>query len=168
VALAWAVRRPGARARALGVLARLPGVQDRARIYRLSRLYRTIGLLLLSGIALSKAMQMARDTVAAGERPALDRARRALEEGHPLSEALRVEHLSTTIADSLMRVGEQSGRLGDMLDRAAQFHEDEFARWIDAATRLVEPLLMVAIGLVIGAIVVLMYLPIFELAGSLG
>jgi general secretion pathway protein F len=54
-----------------------------------------------------------------------------------------------------------------MMDRIAVFHDEELARWIDLVTKLFEPLLMAVIGLVIGVIVVLMYLPIFELAGSL-
>jgi len=54
-----------------------------------------------------------------------------------------------------------------MLERAARFSDDQFARWVDWASRLLEPMLMVVIGVVIGGIVVLMYLPIFDLAGSL-
>ena len=54
-----------------------------------------------------------------------------------------------------------------MLERSARFHDDDFARWVDWASRLLEPLLMTLIGLVIGGVVVLMYMPIFELAGSL-
>jgi general secretion pathway protein F len=57
--------------------------------------------------------------------------------------------------------------MGEMMERIAEFHDDEISRWVDWFTRLFEPLLMATIGLVIGAIVVLMYMPIFELAGSL-
>jgi general secretion pathway protein F len=54
-----------------------------------------------------------------------------------------------------------------MVERIAQFHEDELARWIDWFTRLFEPVLMVLIGALVGLIVVLLYLPIFELADSI-
>jgi len=54
-----------------------------------------------------------------------------------------------------------------MFDRTARFHDEEMTRWIDATSKLLEPVLMLAIGLVIGLVVVLMYMPIFELAGSL-
>jgi general secretion pathway protein F len=67
----------------------------------------------------------------------------------------------------LLAVGEQSGNMGEMMDRIALFHDEEITRWVDWFTRLFEPLLMAAIGLVIGGIVILMYMPIFELAGSL-
>jgi len=67
----------------------------------------------------------------------------------------------------MLVVGEKSGNMGEMMDRIAVFHDEEISRWVDWFTRLFEPILMAAIGLVIGAIVILMYMPIFELAGTL-
>jgi len=75
--------------------------------------------------------------------------------------------LATPVAKSLVQVGERSGQLAPMFDRTARFHDEEMTRWIDATSKLLEPVLMLAIGLVIGLVVVLMYMPIFELAGSL-
>jgi general secretion pathway protein F len=57
--------------------------------------------------------------------------------------------------------------MGEMMLRIADFHDEETARWVDWFMRLFEPLLMTAIGLLIGAVVLLMYMPIFDLAGSL-
>ena len=74
---------------------------------------------------------------------------------------------TTPVAARMLRVGENSGDMAGMMERIAVFHEDELARWVDWFTKLFEPLLMAVIGIVIGAIVVLMYLPIFDLAGSL-
>jgi general secretion pathway protein F len=71
------------------------------------------------------------------------------------------------VADSLIKVGERSGQMAEMLERTARFHDEDFGRWVDWASRLLEPILMAVIGLVIGTVVVLMYMPIFELAGSL-
>ena len=67
----------------------------------------------------------------------------------------------------MLRVGERSGNMGEMMERIAAFYDDDLARTIDIVTRLIEPLLMACIGLLIGLIVVLMYFPIFELAGVL-
>jgi general secretion pathway protein F len=67
----------------------------------------------------------------------------------------------------LFRVGEQAGNLGEMLVKTARFYDAEVTRFIDRFTRAAEPILMAAIGLVVGTIVVLLYMPIFELAGSL-
>lgn len=66
-----------------------------------------------------------------------------------------------------MRVGERGGQLGAMMERVAMFHDAELARRIELATRLFEPILMAVIGIVIGVLVVLLYLPVFELANSL-
>jgi len=57
--------------------------------------------------------------------------------------------------------------LGTMLEQSAAFHDGEIERWIDQFTRSFEPLLMAAIGLVVGVIVVMLYMPIFDLAGGL-
>jgi general secretion pathway protein F len=65
-------------------------------------------------------------------------------------------------------VGERTGAMGELMERIATFYEDDMARWVERFTRLFEPILMVAIGAVIGCIVVLMYMPIFDLAGSIG
>ena len=73
----------------------------------------------------------------------------------------------TLTPQSRPQVVEQSGEVGEMLEQIAAFHDEELARWIDWFSRLFEPILMAAIGLVIGAIVILMYMPIFELAGNL-
>ena len=67
----------------------------------------------------------------------------------------------------MLRVGERSGNMGEMMERIAAFYDDELARAVDLLTRLIEPILMAVIGLIIGLIVVLMYFPIFELAGTL-
>lgn len=167
-ALGFALSRASVRQALLERITRAPGLRHRAHHYRLGRLYRTLSVLLHSGLALPRAVILSSDTLGSAQRSALQRVVRALEEGLPLSQALHREALATPIADSLVRVGEASGNLSQMLERAAQFHDDEFERWLDVATRTLEPLLMVLIGLVIGAVVVLMYLPIFDLAGSLG
>jgi general secretion pathway protein F len=75
--------------------------------------------------------------------------------------------LTTPVALRMLNVGEKSGNMGEMLEQIAAFHDEEMARWVDWFTRLFEPILMTIIGLVIGVIVILMYMPIFELAGNL-
>jgi general secretion pathway protein F len=57
--------------------------------------------------------------------------------------------------------------MGEMMERIAAFYDEEIGRWVDRLSRLIEPVLMAVIGIVIGTIVVLMYFPIFELAGSI-
>jgi general secretion pathway protein F len=94
-------------------------------------------------------------------------ARSAIESGQPLSNAFEANGLTTPISLRMLRVGERTGEMGPMLTRSAAFYDGEIGRWIDRFTRTFEPLLMAAIGLVVGAIVVLLYMPIFDLAGDM-
>lgn len=162
-----ALSRPAGR-RWLGALVlRLPALARRADAFRLARFFRAVSLLLASGIALPKALGMVTGLLGAGQQRALAAARVAVDQGQPLSQALREQGLSDPVADSLVRVGERSGQMAEMLERTARFHDEDFARWVDWASRLLEPLLMVLIGLIVGTVVVLMYMPIFDLAGTL-
>lgn len=146
---------------------RLPWLAERAAEFRLARLYGALSLLLAAGVPLVRAVSMAGGLVGPGQQARLALAQREVEEGGSFSGALVAHGLAGPVAESLVKVGERSGRLADMLERAARFHDEDFARWLDWASRLLEPVLMMVIGLVVGAVVVLMYLPIFELAGSL-
>ncbi len=145
----------------------LPVARSRWRLFELSRLYLTLGMLLEGGIAATKALGLCSAIVSPASRAALLRVRASIEDGRLFSESLDSAGLSTPIAQRLLRVGERSGQLGTMLTRAANLHEAETTRWIERFTRLFEPVLMAAIGIVIGLIVILLYLPIFDLAGSL-
>ncbi len=155
------------RARLILAVLRLPVLAARAAEFRLARCYRALSLLLHAGIPLAKALAMTNAMLLPAQQAQLALARRAVEQGLPFSAALEQHGLATPVAQSLLKVGENTGRLGDMLERSAKFHDEQFARWVDWASRLLEPLLMTVIGVVIGGVVVLMYMPIFELAGSL-
>jgi len=144
----------------------LPTLRDRAALFRLSRFYRALALLLASGLALPRAMGMVAGLLGPSQRAALANARTQLEQGLPISQTLVANGLASAVAESLVKVGERSGQLAQMLERTAKFHDDELGRWIESASRLIEPVLMLLIGLVIGTVVVLMYLPIFDLAGT--
>ena len=163
----FAVTQHNVRKRAVQSLLRLPALAQRADEFRLARFYRAVGLLLGAGVALTRALRMVRDLLSGPQQVRLDIARRQVEEGQALSVALVDQSLASPVAQSLLKVGESSGRLGEMLERIAAFHDEELSRWIDWASRLLEPVLMSIIGIVIGTVVVLMYIPIFELAGSL-
>ena len=84
-----------------------------------------------------------------------------------MSDAMTRHGLTTPVAMRMLRVGERTGRMGELTERIAAYYEDDMARWTERFTRLFEPVLMLMIGAVIGLIVLLMYMPIFELAGGL-
>jgi general secretion pathway protein F len=145
----------------------LPGVRERVFLYQVTRLYRSLGILLQSGIPVVQAITMARSLLGARMAALLDLAGQRVREGQPLSQALEANHLSTPVALRMLHAGEQAGNLGAMMERTADFYDEEMGRWIEWFVRLFEPLLMVFVGAVIGVVVILMYIPIFELAGSI-
>lgn len=161
------IRQPASRAWLSLQWRRMPGIGDKLLTFHLARLYRTLAMLLRGGIPATQALDMASGVVEAGMRRQLSLARAAVSEGMSLSESFSRHGLATPVALRLLRVAERTGRMGEMLESAATFHEDELARDIDMFTRLFEPLLMTVIGVVIGTVVLLMYIPIFELASAI-
>jgi general secretion pathway protein F len=165
--LALGVRQLMANGGVVRVLGKLPAIGERVRIYELSRLYLTLGMLSEGGITIVQAIETVQSMVSAGMRQHLQTARVAVEAGLPLSTAFEASQLTTPISLRMLRVGERTGDMGPMLTQSAAFYDGEIGRWIERFTRTFEPLLMAAIGLVVGAIVVLLYMPIFDLAGDM-
>lgn len=160
-------RLPAAR-RWLGLkLWNIPAIGERMRVYQLARFYRTVGMLLNGGIPVMTALERVSGLLHPTLRALLQRATVDIAEGKPISQAMEAHHLTTSVSLRMLRVGEHTGRMGEMMERIASFYDEEMARWVEWFTRLFEPLLMALIGVVIGGIVVLMYMPIFELAGSI-
>jgi general secretion pathway protein F len=166
VTLALFLRQKKLRAALGDLLWRVPAFGERLKVYQLARLYRTTGMLLRGGMPLVAALGMSAELLHPVLRERLATATRAITEGLGVAQSLDANGLATPVAIRMLVVGEQGGNMADMLESAASFHDDELARWVDWFTRLFEPLLMALIGL-IGTIVVLMYMPIFELAGNL-
>jgi general secretion pathway protein F len=148
-------------------LERLPGIGSRMRVFRLARFFRTVGMLLRGGIPVVQSLELVRELLPLPMQQSLSHALLSIREGRSASDAFTEVGLSTAVASRMLRVGERAGNLGDMMERIAAFHDEEMTRWLDRATRLFGPLLMLGIGLAIGGVVVLMYMPIFQLAESL-
>jgi general secretion pathway protein F len=146
--------------------AKVPAIGRQLRLYQLARLYRTVGMLLRSGMPAVTAMGMSSGLLSETLRPAFAKATLSVREGQSIANAMEHNDLTTPVAARMLRVGERSGNMGEMTERIATFYDDELARWVSIVTRLIEPLFMTVIGLLIGLIVVLMYFPIFQLAGS--
>lgn len=166
-ALAFLQRRPAFRRSVDRLVERLPAVHQRIVMYELARFYRSLGILLQGGIPLVTAMGMVRSLLTPASRQRLDQACERVREGQSLSTALERNQLVTPVSLRLLRAGEQAGNLGVMMERSADFYDEEVSRWLEWFVRLFEPLLMTFIGLLIGVIVILMYIPIFELASSI-
>ncbi len=164
VAGARHVMRTGARAR---WIESLPFVGTTIRQFRHAQLYRTTGMLVQGGIPAPRAFGLSTSLLGEADQVRLTKAIALLREGRSVSGALDDAGLADPVAASMLTVAERTGALPEILERIAQFHESGLQRSVELTTRLFEPILMVGIGLVIGGIIVLMYLPIFDLASSL-
>jgi general secretion pathway protein F len=146
---------------------RIPAIGERMQVYQLARFYRTIGMLLRGGMPLVAALDLGAEQLHPLLRGRLAAAAQAIREGRGVAQSMDANGLATPVALRMLAVGEKGGNMGEMLEQIATFHDEELARWVDWFTRLFEPLLMAGIGLVIGVVVILMYMPIFELVGNL-
>lgn len=163
----WAISQPSIRAKLNNGLWRLPYLGEKLRIYHLSRFYRTFAMLLKSGMTVSAGLSLVSGMLGAGLQENLLKAKRLISEGKTFTEALDNSGLTTPVAMRLFRVGEKTGALENMMEHAASFHEEQMIRWVDKVTKIFEPALMAGIGILIGGLVLMMYLPIFDLASGI-
>jgi len=166
-AIAYTFSRPATREKVGKWVTKIPAVGRQLHLYQLARLYRTTGMLIRGGMPAVAALDMSAGLLRTESRKAFAAATLAVREGQSLAQAMESNGLTTAVAARMLRVGERSGNMGEMMERIAAFCDEELARWVAVVTRLIEPLLMTVIGLIIGVIVVLMYFPIFQLAGSI-
>jgi general secretion pathway protein F len=167
VALFFALSQPTTRKKIAQLFWRIPALGQHLRVYQLARFYRTLGMLLKGGTPIIPALQSVSGLLDTALQTSMKRAALAINEGQPISQAMEDAGLTTPVASRMLAVGERGGNIGDMMERIASFYDEELARWIEWFTRLFEPILMLFIGLVIGVVVLLLYMPIFELAGNI-
>ena len=148
-------------------LLRVPFVGGLKVDYALSGFNRTLGTTLASGTPLVPAMQMSRGTLNnLSLEKEMVRAVRRVEEGSSLSESLTRTGFFPPLALRMISVGETSGSLTEMLGDIADYYEAEVEQRLTKLTTMIEPVLMVIMGLMIAFIIVAMYVPIFQLAGT--
>jgi general secretion pathway protein F len=145
----------------------IPKIGKRLHLYQLARFYRSLGMLLEGGMPILMAVKMVAGLLQESMQEPLRLASVKIQEGQSISQAMEQYGLVTPLAYRLLRVGERTGQMGEMMERIAAFYEEETVRWIERFVKLFEPIMMIFVGLLVGVIVVLMYFPIFELAGSI-
>jgi general secretion pathway protein F len=150
-------------ARCRAALWQLPGLGPRLRVLALARLYRSLAMLLGAGVPVLSALRIVQAVVPLPWRVAVHEAAEKVARGERFSEAMEAQQLVTPVARRMVRVGERSGELPAMLEKAASFHDEEVVRLSELLTRAINPALMLIMGVMIGGIIVLMYLPIFQL-----
>ncbi len=144
-----------------------PAIGKRLHLYQMARFYRSLGMLLQGGMPILAALKLVSGLLRESMREQLQFASQNIQEGSSISQSMEKYGLVTPLALRLLRVGERTGQMGEMMERIAAFYEEETVRWVERFVKLFEPLLMIFVGLLVGVIVVLMYFPIFELAGSI-
>jgi general secretion pathway protein F len=150
----------------LAMLAR-PFFSDRLKVYFLSRWYRATGLLVQGGIPLPQALHLSNQLLPIGMQKSGLQVEDGVNQGLSPSAAHFHAGMVTPVAEQLMLAGERTGDFGAVLNRIAAYHEAEVSRSLERTMRALEPTVMVLIGLGVGIVVVLMYMPIFELASAI-
>ncbi len=151
------------------LLLKLPVVGDLIRKASVAKFTRTLGTLLASGVPLLDGMTICAKT--SGNKvveETLINARVSISGGKTIADPLAASGVFPKMVTHMIAVGESTGALDAMLGKIADFYEDEVDQAVASLTALLEPMMMVFLGVVIGFIVVAMYLPIFKMASAIG
>ncbi len=148
---------------------RLPLFGDLIQKTATARFCRTFGALTRSGVPILTCLEIVRDT--AGNQVianAVDEARREIQTGGLISIALQKEQVFPLMAIQMISIGEETGELDKMLMKVADFYEDEVEQAVKALTSIMEPIMIMFLGGMVGAILLSMYLPMFKVFETLG
>ncbi len=135
----------------------------------MARLLRTLATLVAAGVDIIKALDIAGSTAGnwVVER-ALTEARIKVQEGVPIADPLTANPIFPPMVSQMVRIGEETGELEQMLSKIADFYEDEVDAAIASLTSIIEPLMMIGVGFMVGIIIISMYLPMFKLMQLIG
>jgi type IV pilus assembly protein PilC len=165
VAVTSWVQRPSERRRIDRVVLDLPWVGDIARKFATSQMARTLATLLAGGIPLVQALDVAARSV--GNRymaSELETMSQRVREGQSLAATMRARRLFPDVAVKMTEVGESTGALQDMLNSLADFYDEDLQTNLERFVTLVEPVLLIILGLVIASLLLALYLPLFQLS----
>jgi type IV pilus assembly protein PilC len=164
---AWA-RTDSARETLDGVKLRAPLFGDMWIKYQVAQFARVLSTLLTGGIPLVQGLETAADSLGTALlRKALDKAGKMVREGQSLSGSLRTSGIFPPLAIDMMEVGESTGALPSMLSSVAEFYEDDVNTKMTASLSLIEPVIMIFMGMFVAFVLVALYLPIFSLADNI-
>ena len=166
-AVAW-VRQPGQQARFDRLILSLPMLGNVAKKFATSQMARTLATLLGGGLPLVNALNIAAKSV--GNQymaKQLDVVSLRVREGESFAAALEARHVFPEVAVKMAEVGESTGALQDMLNTVADFYDEEISTTMDRFVTLVEPVLLVVMGIVIAGLLLALYMPLFQLSSVL-
>ncbi|NDC37837.1 MAG: type II secretion system F family protein [Proteobacteria bacterium] len=143
---------------------KVPVFGDIIRKVAVARFTRTLGTMISSGVPILEALNIcARTAGNVAVEHDVQRARVAISEGKSMMEPLRESVVFPPMVVQMIGVGESTGALDAMLQKIADFYEDEVDNAVGAMKQLIEPIMILVLGVIIGALVVAMYLPIFKM-----
>lgn len=148
---------------------KLPVFGDLLRKVAVAKFTRTLGTMITSGVPIMDGLEIVAKT--AGNKTvetAIMKTRESISAGKTISEPLAQSGVFPSMVCQMISVGEATGALDNMLNKIADFYDDEVDSAVDAMTALMEPALMAFLGVAVGGLVIAMYLPIFKLAGAAG
>ncbi len=149
-------------------LLKIPVAGDTWLKYQVAQFSRVLGTLLVGGIPLMQALDTSADSLGTQVlKRVLQKAVKLVREGQSLSSALRQTKIFPALSIDMIEVGESTGALPAMLGSVAEFYEDDVATRTTAALSLIEPLIMVCMGIFVAFVLISLYLPIFSLADSI-
>lgn len=146
------------------ILLKLPVFGDLARKSAVARFTRTLGTLLKSGVPILEALETVAKT--SGNKVVevvINGARASIREGQGMTEPLKKDNIFPAMVIQMVSVGEETGKIDEMLMRAADFYEEEVDTAVEGLSAAMEPLIIVFLGVSIGTIVVAMFMPMFDL-----
>ncbi len=150
------------------LMLKMPVIGMLIRKVAVAKFTRTMGTMLASGVAILEALDIVAKT--SGNKTiemALYKVRTSIAEGQTIADPLSQTGVFPPMVCQMIAVGESTGAIDAMLEKIADFYEEEVDQAVDNMTSLIEPFMLVFLGVVIGGLVVSMYLPIFKMAGSL-
>jgi type IV pilus assembly protein PilC len=157
-------RTPSGRERVDRFLLKIPVAGDVWLKYQVAQFSRVLGTLLIGGIPLLQALDTASDSLGTEVlRKVLADAVKLVREGQALSQSLRKTKLFPSLALDMIEVGESTGALPQMLTSVAEFYEEDVSNSVTAALSLIEPVIMIIMGIFVAFVLVSLYLPIFSL-----
>ena len=163
------IKQPGQRARADHMLLTLPWVGATARKFSTSQLSRTLATLLGGGIPLVNALEIAATAMTNRHLGAeVQEVTRRVREGESFAAALLARGMFPDVAVKMVEVGESTGALQEMLNSLADFYDEEIETEVQRFITLIEPIILVVMGIVIAGVVLALYMPLFELSSVLG
>lgn len=151
------------------IVLKIPLFGDLVTKGAVARFSRTLATMLSAGVRIIEALDIAAGTTKNWPiEQVLIQAKESISKGNNLSDPIKASKLIPDMVGQMVMVGEKTGSVDSMLDKIANFYEDEVETSAEALTSMIEPLMMVVLGGIIAVLVVAMYLPVFNLAGAVG